>query len=169
MARGVCKGQELTVAGLVLEEAHAPGAQRPPLLMALLMASVSSVTPSPFAPKSLTFLKTWYPLGSLLNAARPVWLIFSSQNEHAVAEGEVELLDEDEEDDTESVLDEELVADDVTVDEVEDVIDPELDAEVVDELEMIDDTEEVTELAEDVEADEAGEVTDELTVDTEPE
>ena len=48
----------LTNAGVVEVEAHVPGAHLPPLLMALLMATVSSVTPSPLAPKSLTFLKT---------------------------------------------------------------------------------------------------------------
>lgn len=35
------------MAGDVVEELQVPGAHRPPELMALLMASVSSVTPSP--------------------------------------------------------------------------------------------------------------------------
>lgn len=43
-----------TTAGVVVEDWQAPGAQRPPLLMALLIAAVSSVTPSPLAPKSFT-------------------------------------------------------------------------------------------------------------------
>jgi hypothetical protein len=71
-----------TIAGVIDEEVQ-PGPQRPPLLIALLIAAVSSVTPSPmihtnmstceiviyvhiegmrfdipFAPKSFTFRKT---------------------------------------------------------------------------------------------------------------
>ena len=54
-----------------MDEPHAPGAHLAPLLIARLIAAVSSVTPSPLAPKSLTFLKTWYSLGLELNAAIP--------------------------------------------------------------------------------------------------
>lgn len=37
----------LTVAGVLVEDWHAPGAHLPPLLIAALIAAVSSVTPSP--------------------------------------------------------------------------------------------------------------------------
>jgi len=44
-----------------------------------LIATVSSVTPSPLAPKSLTFLKTWYLFGAALNGAMPCFFTFSIQ------------------------------------------------------------------------------------------
>jgi hypothetical protein len=115
------------MAGLVVEDAHAPGAgpQRPPLLMASLIAAVSSVTPSPLAPKALTFLNTLYVSELPLNAAIPCFLMSSSQKAQADAEGEAELL-EDEADDVETVLDEEeMLAEDVMLDDEA----PELDEE----------------------------------------
>jgi hypothetical protein len=68
-----------TMAGVVVVDPQDPGAQRLPAVMAALIAAVSSVTPSPFAPKSLTFRKTWYPEGFELKAATPRWLMFSIQ------------------------------------------------------------------------------------------
>ena len=49
-------------------------------LTTYLMAAVSSVTPSPFAPKSLTFRKTGYVDGLGLKAAVPWCVIFWRQN-----------------------------------------------------------------------------------------
>jgi hypothetical protein len=60
-------------------DTHFPGAHVLSLLIARLIAAVSSVLPSPLAPKSFTLRKTWNPEGSGLNAARPWCLIFSSQ------------------------------------------------------------------------------------------
>jgi hypothetical protein len=45
------------MAGVVVVDSHALGPHRFPSVTALLIAAVSSVTPSPTAPKSFTFLK----------------------------------------------------------------------------------------------------------------
>jgi hypothetical protein len=178
------KERKRTVAGVVVEEAHEPGAHLPPLLIAALIAAVSSVDPSPTAPKSLTFLKTWYVLGLLLNAAKPWCVIFSSQKEHAVAEGDTELLIVDEEDDEIMLEGVERLADevmlDVAEDDIEDLVDDEVDKDEAGEVtaleededdvatellvELIEDEEELADLIED---DETAELLVELMEDKE--
>jgi hypothetical protein len=115
---------ELTTAGVVVVELQAPawpgapGAHLPPLLMAKLIAAVSSWIPSPTAPKAVTFLKTWYVLAPLpvLNGAKPWCLISSYQYAH-VDVGETELVEDelvedwlvDDDDDEDVMLEEEVV------------------------------------------------------------
>lgn len=59
------------IAGETVDEEQVPPPQRPPEDIAELIAAVSSVTPLPVAPKSLTLRKTWYELGFGLNAEVP--------------------------------------------------------------------------------------------------
>jgi hypothetical protein len=54
-------GGKYTMAGVVVDESQ-PCPQRDPAVIAALIAAVSSVDPSPAAPKSLTFRKIWYPV-----------------------------------------------------------------------------------------------------------
>lgn len=58
-------------------DASQPAPQRPPLEMAALIAAVSSVVPSPIAPKSFTLRRTEYELSGLKGEEPRFGMLFS--------------------------------------------------------------------------------------------
>lgn len=62
-----------------MDDWQVPPPHLAPDVMAAFIAAVSSVFPSPIAPKSFTFRKTWYILDLALNGALPWCLMFCIQ------------------------------------------------------------------------------------------